>query len=238
MPSGWVAFSPGAQTFATGANPTGTDVDRNWSVTITVPPNTADGTYTGKITASVVGSPSPNISAGGGTNVTVIIDHTPPAAPSTPDLSPGDDTGVSNTDNITNKTTNLTFGGNGGEANSPVKLFDGSTLLGTTTANGGGNWSTAVNLITEGDHSISAKAMDASGNISDLSGALLVTVDTTRPTVTMDQAQTQSDPTNSAPINFTATFSENVVGFTAVDVTVSGTAGGTKTVTVTGTGLM
>jgi len=43
----------------------------------------------------------------------------------------------------------------------------------------------------------------------------------------------QSDPTNSSPINFTATFSGDVTGFTDSDVTIDGTAGAT-TVVVTG----
>src|SRR5438046_4600331 len=58
--------------------------------------------------------------------------------------------------------------------------------------------------------------------------------DTTPPTVTIDQAAGQADPTNSSPINFTAVFSKPVSGFTGAGVTISGTAGGTKTVTVTG----
>jgi uncharacterized protein YneR len=53
-------------------------------------------------------------------------------------------------------------------------------------------------------------------------------------TVTINQAATQADPTSTAPITFTAVFSESVSGFTGSDVTITGTAGGTKTVTVTG----
>src|SRR5207247_1040325 len=58
--------------------------------------------------------------------------------------------------------------------------------------------------------------------------------DTTPPTVTINQAAGQADPTSAAPITFTAVFSEPVSGFTGSDVTISGTAGGTKTVTVSG----
>src|SRR5206468_2494751 len=52
--------------------------------------------------------------------------------------------------------------------------------------------------------------------------------------VTINQAAGQADPTSASPINFTAVFSEPVIGFTVTDVTISGTAGGTKTVTVSG----
>src|SRR5207245_4001861 len=58
--------------------------------------------------------------------------------------------------------------------------------------------------------------------------------DTTPPTVTIDQAAGQVDPTNSSPINFTAVFSKPVSGFSGAGVTISGTAGGTKTATVSG----
>ena len=52
------------------------------------------------------------------------------------------------------------------------------------------------------------------------------------PTVTINQAGDQPDPTTASPINFTVTFSEPVTGFEATDVDLSGTAGATtRTVT-------
>src|SRR6266513_2780163 len=66
------------------------------------------------------------------------------------------------------------------------------------------------------------------------SAASFTVGDTTPPTVTIDQAAGQADPTNSLPINFTAVFSKPVSGFTGAGVTISGTAGGTKTATVSG----
>ena len=53
------------------------------------------------------------------------------------------------------------------------------------------------------------------------------------PTVTINQAATQADPTTASPIRFTVTFSEAVAGFSAADVALSGTAGATTAV-VTG----
>src|SRR5207249_2230515 len=55
----------------------------------------------------------------------------------------------------------------------------------------------------------------------------------TAPTVTINQAGGQADPTKISPIHFTATFSEPVTGFTDTDVTLTGTAGATTAV-VTG----
>ena len=62
------------------------------------------------------------------------------------------------------------------------------------------------------------------------------TVDHVAPTVTINQASGQVDPTNASPINFTVIFSESVANFATGDVTISGTAGGSKTGTVTGAG--
>jgi hypothetical protein len=81
-------------------------------------------------------------------------------------------------------------------------------------------------------------ARDAAGNTSTAStstdNSVTFNVDTTPPAVTINQAAGQADPTSSAPINFTAVFSEPVSGFTAADVTIGGTAGGTRTAVVSG----
>ena len=56
------------------------------------------------------------------------------------------------------------------------------------------------------------------------------------PTVTVDQGSAQADPAGAGPIVFDVDFSEAVTGLTGADFVVGGTAGGTKTVTVTGSG--
>src|SRR5204862_138662 len=58
---------------------------------------------------------------------------------------------------------------------------------------------------------------------------------TVAPTVAINQAASQVDPTNASPINFTVVFSEPVSDFATGDVTLSGTAGATTAV-VTGSG--
>ena len=50
------------------------------------------------------------------------------------------------------------------------------------------------------------------------------------PTVTINQASTQADPTNASPVNFTAVFSKPVTGFTSSDIILSGNAGATTAV--------
>ncbi len=75
----------------------------------------------------------------------------------------------------------------------------------------------------------------ATANSASTSTDNSVTYDNVAPTVTIDQAAGQADPTNASPINFTVTFSETVTGFATGDVTLAGTAGAT-TATVTGSG--
>jgi hypothetical protein len=61
--------------------------------------------------------------------------------------------------------------------------------------------------------------------------------DATAPTVTIDQAAGQVDPTNTSLILFDVHFSEAVVGFTGTDISFAGsTVGGTLDALVTGSG--
>lgn len=60
-------------------------------------------------------------------------------------------------------------------------------------------------------------------------------LDNTAPTLTINQANTQGDPTKENTIHFEVVFSEAVTGFATGDVTIGGTAGAT-TATVTGNG--
>ena len=75
-------------------------------------------------------------------------------------------------------------------------------------------------------------AHDAAGNGNTASTSTdnTVTYDDTRPTVTINQATAQGDPTNTGPIHFTAIFNEEVTDFTSAGVTLSGTAGATSAV--------
>jgi hypothetical protein len=155
-----------------------------------------------------------NWSASG--SYTVTIDTTEPAAPSTPDLAAGSDTGISNTDNITNVIT-PTFTGTA-EADSTVTLYSASVQIGTATADGSGNWSLTASALSEGTHTITATAADAAGNVGTASAGLSVIIDTTPPTaaITMDEIALRAG--ESCEVTFT--FSEAVYDFTNADLTV------------------
>jgi len=111
-----------------------------------------------------------------------------------------------------------------------------------TVTGSGSTYNVAVTGIT-GEGTIVAsiaagRANDSYGNTNEASTSTdnTVTRDLTSPTVTINQAAGQSDPTNSASINFTVVFSEPVTGFATGDVTITGTTTGTKVGTVTGSG--
>ena len=101
---------------------------------------------------------------------------TPPTAPAIANFST--DSGVAG-DRITNDST-LTLTGTA-TANSTVKVFDGSTQVGTATADANGAWSVTTSTLTNGGHSLTATATNSAGT-SSASTALSVTIDTAAPT--------------------------------------------------------
>jgi len=109
------------------------------------------------------------------------LDTTAPTTPSTPNLTAGTDSGSSSSDDITATVTPVFTGT--AEVNSTVTLYDtdGTTVLGTTTAIGG-NWSITSSTLSEGSHTLTAKATDVAGNVSAASAGLVVTIDTVGPT--------------------------------------------------------
>jgi Big-like domain-containing protein len=121
---------------------------------------------------------------------------------------------------------------------SRVEFFRDGNFIGSDS---GAPYSVSWNTTTvgNGSHTLVAVGVDILG-VRWNSNPVTVTVsngpppDTTPPSVTINQAAGQADPTTASPINFTVVFSEAVSGFTGADVTISGTAGGTKTATVSG----
>jgi subtilisin-like proprotein convertase family protein len=97
----------------------------------------------------------------------------------------------------------------------------GSSLSVFNDTNPNGTWQLYVIDDTRGDGgSITGWSLDISPD----------TADTTAPSVTINQASSQADPTSTSPIHFTAVFTEPVTGFSDADVTLSGTAGATTAV--------
>ena len=114
-----------------------------------------------------------------GLSTTETVDAIAPATP-TIDLAPASDSGVSNSDDLTNDTTPTLTGT--GEAGSTITIFDGATPVGTAVVAADGTWTaTLTTPLTEGLHNLTATAIDKAGNTSDPSSLLPVTIDTTGP---------------------------------------------------------
>src|SRR5262249_41330151 len=144
----------------------------------------ADGSYSYTATASdQVGTTSAASGA-----LVVVVDTSAPAAPTVPDLAAASDSGISSIDNITSMTS-LTVAGMA-EPGSLVQLTRSTTGVAAVTADPApGAWSIADRLINhDAVYSYTAQAIDRAGNVSVSSGALLVTVDTAAPAVTVTGA--------------------------------------------------
>ncbi|HEV8638763.1 MAG TPA: DUF4082 domain-containing protein [Chloroflexota bacterium] len=174
--------SDGGKTYSDEAPP---DASPPYAVTASA---LADGTYSVRAIATDRAG-NQTVSAA----VTFTVDTVAPAAPSTPDLIATDDSGGSNTDNITNHNV-LTFTGMA-EANSTVELFQGTTSLGKATVGGSGAWSFTSGAMADGAYSITARATDRAGNTGPASGALGVTIDTAPPVLSAVQASGLTDRT-------------------------------------------
>ena len=138
-----------------------------------------------------------------------------------------------------------------------VRLVQSATIGSTNKADTSTNWSASDGTAAYGNSSdlwqggwtvtnindastgvvLSAKLTnsndDQSANVDYISMTVYYTPDTTPPTVTINQATGQGDPTADSSINFTVVFSESVSDFADGDVALSGTAEAT-TATVTG----
>ena len=99
---------------------------------------------------------------------------------------------------------------------------------------------TLAGLSADTTYNYRVRSIDAAGNERVSANSTFRTSaapDTIAPSVTINQAAGQADPTSASPINFTVTFSETVTGFTAGDISFAGsTVGGTLSATVSGTG--
>jgi hypothetical protein len=76
-----------------------------------------------------------------------------------------------------------------GEADATVKIFDGATLIGATTALANGAWTfTPQKPFTEGEHRLTVLAVDAVGNESVRSAETLLVIDLTAPAAPLPAA--------------------------------------------------
>ncbi|CAN7290677.1 Ig-like domain-containing protein [Phenylobacterium sp. LjRoot164] len=188
------------------------DGSGDWSITSSA---LSQGSHTLRVVQVDGASNASPLSSG----LVVTIDTSAPAAPSAPDMTSGSDSGASSTDNITNIAT-PTFTGTA-EAGSTVVLYDtdGTTVLGSAVATGG-NWSITSSALSQGTHTLTAKATDAAGNPSAAGSGLQVSIDTSAPTLAITSSASTLKAGESATISFT--FSEAPSDFAIGDISVAG----------------
>ncbi len=93
-----------------------------------------------------------------------------------------------------------------GEANSTINLYDGATLIGTTTADASGDWTITSDLLSDGSHAITATSTDSAANSSSASAVTSVVVDTATPTVAITAPATGTFiNTPAATVSFSVT---------------------------------
>jgi hypothetical protein len=149
------------------------DASGNWSYTppAVIPDDT--------VLSATATDPAGNTSLPGTATVDVA------APPSSPVINAIADDVAPVTGNVANGgSTNDTIpviSGAGAQANALITVYDNGVLLGTTTANGAGAWTfTPPAALPQGPHSFTATAT-VGGDVSAMSAAYAVTIDTTAP---------------------------------------------------------
>ena len=192
-----------------------------WASTTAAQTALADGDY---LFRAVVTDAAGNSSTT--TAIEVRIDTAPPATPSitgvTDNVLPVTGTVA---DNGTSNDTTLTLAGTA-EAGSTVTIYDtdGTTVLGSGVATGGA-FTITTSALSQGSHTLTAKATDAAGNQSGSSTAFHVTIDTAPPAA--PSIATVAD--NVLPV--TGTVADNGTS-NDTTLTLAGTAEAGSTVTI------
>ncbi len=147
-----------------------------------------------------------------------------------PDLEAASDSGVSNTDNIT-ANSNLTFNIGGVTSGALVQLLRDGEVVSGITASGSSVTLSDSNVTNNGTRFYAVRHVI--NGVTSLQGpSLTVVIDNLAPTVSVNQAAGQFDPTTAQPINFTAAFNETVLGFDSTDVSLAGSTAGVSTANI------
>lgn len=186
------------------------------------PPDTTQVCNQGTVTADggiSVQTDDPTVGGAADPTCTFLADETPPdttidTAPTDPSNDSSPTFEFSGTDNVT-PAGSLTF-----ECD-----LDGGGFTTCTSPH-------TYPSVGDGPHTFQVQAIDLAGNVDPTPASYTWTIDAAPPSVTIDQAAGQADPTSDSPIDFTAVFSEPVNGFgdSGSDVSLGGTASATTAV--------
>ena len=157
--------------------------------------------------------------------VPFVFESAGPSAPTSVDLLASDDSGASDSDNVTNSGA-LTFQIDGVQSGATVELVDlsSSAVVGTATASDTSVQITTSNIAALGDDTYQLVARQTvGGQTSNVSTALTVVYDTTQPGIVSDTANTDAN----AGTLYTTDLISSEEGSGLVYALVSGPAGAT-----------
>ncbi|MEB5974917.1 Ig-like domain-containing protein, partial [Pantoea dispersa] len=145
--------------------------DGQWSADISLP---GDGDHSLSVGLT---DPAGNV---GATTAPIIVDYdiTPPPVPA--DVVIADGKGSDLSSGGATNTNPLHLGGTGDPGDTAL-IYDGTTLIGSTIVDAGGNWSADITLPSEGEHAIGVGMKDPAGNESGISTPVIIDFDTTPP---------------------------------------------------------
>ena len=207
--------------------------------------STVGGTLSGQITALDAEGTTFLINVTGMTSDGVVILSLPAGAATDPALNPSfASISIDNTVtfDITRPTVTLASTAPGYTAASsiPVTVTFSKPVFGFTAgdlsvgnavvsnfAGSGTSYSFTLSPVAQGTFTVAVNANGANdlasnGNVG--SQTLARVYDIARPTVTIEQADDQEDPTYTGPVQFTVTFNEPIADFTSSDIILSGSA--------------
>jgi hypothetical protein len=153
---------------------------------------------------------------------TLVIDTQAGSLLSAPALQTSSDSGLSGTDAITNITAPA-FSGTA-QAGSKVELLSNGTVVATGYADASGAWTLNLSAVAAGTYSITARQTDDAGNVSALSAATQVTVDTSvgAPVLFALSGAQGIQPIVSGTAEAFASVTVSVAGVSSVSVTADG----------------
>jgi large repetitive protein len=219
-------------TVASVSSPTGTTID------VTVNTVTGNGDIRLDLNTSgtgIVDDASQAITGGFSTGQTYTFDHTVPTLTSVTISSNNTNPSYAKVGDI------ITLGFTTSEsAGTPTVTIATHSVTSTAIGNTYTATYTMLNTDVEGLVPFTIDFTDAAGNagtrVITTTNSSSVTFDKTAPTLTINQASGQVDPTSATTIHFTVVFNEPVTGFATGDVSFTGsTVGGTLSGTITET---
>ena len=135
------------------------------------------------------------------------------------DLTAANDSGVDDSDNITNNSTSEITGN--AEAGSKVELLNNGVKIGEATASDNGNWQITTNNLADGNYNITAIATDIAGNQNQSNAPLSLTIDTVAPDAPINlQLSSDSDSGIDSRDNITNNENPTITGLSASGATV------------------